>query len=91
MSLSFLGFLSIICALLVTLNKVRYKWLVTPTGFKNNPKVAIAFYSVLGAALIISGFVNISYINYFILPAFVLFLSLLTILVINSKRSNEAS
>ncbi|UFT99942.1 hypothetical protein KO561_02980 [Radiobacillus kanasensis] len=80
-----------ICALLVTTNKDKYKWLVTPTGFKNDPKIAIAFYSILGAVLMISGFVNISYINYFILPAFVLFLSLLTILIINSKKSNEAS
>ena len=90
MSLSFLGLLSILCALLVTYNKDKYKWLVTPMGFKNNPKIAIAFYSILGAVLIVSDFVKLPYINHFILPMFVLFLSLFTILVIYFKKSNEA-
>ena len=89
MSLSFLGFLSIICSLLVMINKDKYKWLLA--GFKNKPKIAIAYYSIVGAVLMIGDFVNISYINDFILPAFVLFLSLLTILAINSKKSNKAS
>lgn len=91
MSLTFLGLFFIICAFLVTKNKEKYKWLVISAGFKNNPKIAIAFYSILGTVLMISNLVNIPYINSFILPMFVLCLSLLTILVINSKKSNDAS
>lgn len=51
MSFSFLGFLSIICALLITVNKEKYKWLVAPAGFKQKPNIAIAFYSILEAYL----------------------------------------
>ncbi|WP_186580503.1 hypothetical protein [Aquibacillus kalidii] len=91
MSLSFFGFLSIMCGFLVMINKNKFYWLVVPMGFKNNSKVAIGFYLLLGAGLLISGVVNIPYINHFVLPALVLGLSLFTILVINSKKTNEAS
>ncbi|AIF65888.1 hypothetical protein GZ22_04075 [Terribacillus saccharophilus] len=88
MSLTFLGILSIICALLVTINKDKYKWLVTSLGFKNNPKVAIIFYSIMGLVLMLSGIVNFSFVSYIVLPAFVLCLSFITILIINSKKND---
>ncbi|TXC92828.1 hypothetical protein FS935_01115 [Metabacillus litoralis] len=91
MSFSFLGFLSIICALLITVNKEKYKWLVAPAGFKQKPNIAIAFYSILGALLMLSSIVNNPYITNFILPVFVICLCLLTILVINAKGSKSAS
>ncbi|WP_113927164.1 hypothetical protein [Bacillus sp. P14.5] len=91
MSLSFLGFLSIMCGFLVMLNKNKFHWLVAPMGFKNNSKIAIGFYLILGTGLLISGVVNIPYINHFVLPAIVLALSLFTILVIYSKKTNDTS
>ena len=90
MNLTFLGFLSIVCALLVTFNKGTYNWLVTSFGFKNNPKIAIYFYAILGFILIISSLVDVPYINEVILPASVLFLSLIAILLINSKKNDQA-
>lgn len=80
MSLSFIGFLSLTGAILITIDKDRFKWLVSSLGFKNKSKLAIAFYATIGSALIISGIINNTYVSYFILPASVLSLSLITIL-----------
>lgn len=90
LGLSLLGFMSIMCALLVKTNKDKYMWLVSKAGFKNNSKIAISYYSILGISLIIGDFVDTPYVTYFILPLFVLFLSLLTILGLNLKKNNEA-
>lgn len=91
MSLSFLGFLSMICGLLITINKEKYNWLVAQAGFKQQPRIALAFYSILGALLMLSSLVNNPYVTNFILPVFVICLCLFTILVINAKGSKSAS
>jgi hypothetical protein len=90
MSLFVIGVIGIIAAVLIIIDKDKYNWLIVPAGFRNNHKTSIIFYALGGATLMISDVINIPYITKYILPAFIVCLSLLTILVVR-KQNNDKS
>ncbi|QXE02828.1 hypothetical protein [Terribacillus sp. DMT04] len=89
MSLFLIGVIGITAALLIIVDKDKYKWLIAPAGFKNNHKASIIFYAFGGAALIICDVINLPYIIEFILPAFIACLSLFTILIVRKRNDDK--
>ena len=85
-----LGFLSLICALLVIKDKKKYKSLVKAAGLKDNAKFASTYYSIAGLLLVIGSFVSDSYISGFIVPfLFFAFSALLSGIIIIKKSNNR--
>lgn len=86
--LGLLGFFSIICALLITKDKEKYRWLVKPVGL-DNTKFAVSYYSVMGLLLVLGSIISDSYISEFIIPFLAVTFSLLMGGIIIIKKSNR--
>lgn len=84
-----LGFLSLICALLIAKDKEKYKSLIKFCGLKDSPKFAQTFYSVIGLLLVIGSFISDSYISGFIIPVLVIIFSVLMSVIIFFGKSKK--
>ncbi|BDH63573.1 hypothetical protein CD30_18605 [Ureibacillus massiliensis 4400831 = CIP 108448 = CCUG 49529] len=87
--LGILGFLSLVCAMLIVKDEKKYKPLIKACGLKDNPKFATTYYSIIGLLLVIGSFISDSYISEFIIPVFVFTFSVLMSAIIIIKKSNK--
>ena len=82
MNMSVIGFICIVCALLLATNKEKYRALLK--GFNHKRKIAISYYFLVGMLLVMDGY--LPYLDDSRVAIAIVTLSIATIIIVHYKK-----